>query len=79
MKFKIDLDIEFENNQKTLAFFKSIKPELSDFERSKTTVSKNKNNLKFEIMATDKTAARASLNTIMKPLILFNELEGIKK
>jgi tRNA threonylcarbamoyladenosine modification (KEOPS) complex Pcc1 subunit len=78
MKFKIDLAIEFENNNKTLAFFKSIKPELSDFERSKTIVSKNKNNLKFEIMASDKTAARASLNTIMKPLILFKKLEEFK-
>ncbi len=72
----LEIKIDFENSEK---FFKSILPELEDkFKRSNITISKNKTQLKIEICASDKTAARASLNTIMKPLILFNELEELK-
>ncbi|MFA5763357.1 MAG: KEOPS complex subunit Pcc1 [archaeon] len=72
----LEIKVDFENSDK---FFKSILPELKDkFERSEITISKNKTQLKIEIRASDKAAARASLNAIMKPLILFNELEELK-
>jgi tRNA threonylcarbamoyladenosine modification (KEOPS) complex Pcc1 subunit len=72
----LEIKVDFKNSEK---FFKSILPELEDkFKRSNITISKNKTQLKIEIRASDKSAARATLNTIMKPLILFNELEELK-
>lgn len=76
---KIKIQIAFDTKEKALKFFKSIQPELNEeFKRSETKISQQKEKLKIEIKASDKTAARASLNTIMKPLILFKELEAIK-
>jgi tRNA threonylcarbamoyladenosine modification (KEOPS) complex Pcc1 subunit len=72
----LEIKLDFENSDK---FFKSILPELEDkFDRSNITISKNKNQLKIDIRASDKAAARASLNMIMKPLILFKNLGELK-
>ncbi len=76
---KIEIKIDFEEKSKALKFFKSILPELEEkFKRSETKISQKESQLKVEISAADKSAARASLNSIMKPLILFKELESIK-
>lgn len=76
---KIEIKIDFEEKSKALKFFKSILPELEEkFKRSETRISQKESQLKVEISATDKSAARASLNSIMKPLILFKELESIE-
>jgi tRNA threonylcarbamoyladenosine modification (KEOPS) complex Pcc1 subunit len=74
----LEIDIAFETNNKAMDFFKSIKPELSEsFSRSETKIFLKKNSLKTKISATDKTALRASLNSLLKPLILFQELEEL--
>lgn len=73
----LELKISFDSVIDAKNFFKSIKPELVEFERSSTKISLNKNLMKINISASDKTATRASLNTIFKPLILFNELGEI--
>ena len=76
----IDLEIKVDlEKAKAKQFFKSIKPDLTEkFPRSEIKVFENKNGLTFNIHAADKTAARATLNSIKKPLILFQELEKIK-
>ncbi|MDD3083758.1 MAG: KEOPS complex subunit Pcc1 [Candidatus ainarchaeum sp.] len=79
MRLNLKIKIDFETKEKASIFFKSIKPELEEkFERSEIKIFQNKNILKIEIIAVDKTAARASLNSIMKPLKLFNELDKLK-
>ena len=72
---KVRIKIE---KEKAKAFFSSIKPELEEeFARSTTSVLQSKEGLTFEVKATDRTAMRASLNSLMKPLILFTELSEI--
>jgi tRNA threonylcarbamoyladenosine modification (KEOPS) complex Pcc1 subunit len=76
----IDLEIKVDlEKEKAKNFFKSILPDLKEkFPRSEIRVSQKKSGLIFNIHAADKTAARATLNSIKKPLILFNELEELK-
>lgn len=74
----LNIAVAFESNKKATNFFKSIKPELTEnFERSQTKIFLKKNSLKIKISASDKTALRASLNSLLKPLILFQELEEL--
>jgi tRNA threonylcarbamoyladenosine modification (KEOPS) complex Pcc1 subunit len=74
----ISLDISIDLKDKNDLFFKSLEPELrEEFPRSKIN-SKKDDKLYFEIIAKDKTACRASLNSILKPLILFKQLEVIE-
>ncbi len=73
----LEIKINFDSEISAKNFFKSIKPELEDFSRSTTKISLRKNLMNVKINAADKTATRASLNTIVKPLILFNSLGEI--
>ncbi|MGI6589938.1 MAG: KEOPS complex subunit Pcc1 [Candidatus Iainarchaeum sp.] len=76
--FSIKLKVEFDSKSQALRFFKSIKPELEEeYLRSKTRVSQKENVLDFLITASDKTALRASLNSITKPLKLFEMIEEL--
>jgi tRNA threonylcarbamoyladenosine modification (KEOPS) complex Pcc1 subunit len=76
--FSLKVRIEFDSKNQALRFFKSIKPEIEeDYVRSKTRVSQKENILEFLITASDKTALRASLNSITKPLKLFEEIEEL--
>jgi tRNA threonylcarbamoyladenosine modification (KEOPS) complex Pcc1 subunit len=75
--YHLKLTVSFDSNDDALFFFKSINPELDeDYLRSKTKVLKSKNKLFFLIDAIDKTALRASLNSIRKPLNLFFSING---
>ncbi|MDD4251088.1 MAG: KEOPS complex subunit Pcc1 [Candidatus ainarchaeum sp.] len=75
MRVNLKIKIEFDSKEKAIIFFKSIKPELEEkFDRSETKVFLKKNILEFEIIASDKSAARASLNSILKPLKLFLQM-----
>ena len=75
----LDIKIDFDSKEKANAFFGSIKPELAEnFARSETKVSSKGDSLEVEIRASDKTAMRASLNSIIKPLKLFNQLEALE-
>ena len=77
--FFLDIKLGFDSKEKSSVFFKSIQPELKEeFARSETKVFSKGDNLDIQIRASDKTALRASLNSLMKPLILFNELEALE-
>jgi len=74
--FLLEIKLGFDSKSQALRFFKSIKPELAEeFLRSKTVVIQKDSLLDFKISAQDKTALRASLNALIKPLVLFNQLE----
>lgn len=74
----LEIDVAFDSKQKAIDFFKSIKPEIMEsFQRSETKIFLKKESLQVKISATDKTALRASLNSLLKPLILFQELEEL--
>jgi len=76
--FFLDITVDFGSMEKAKTFFKSIEPELSsEFVRSTAKVALRKSVLKISVSASDKTALRASLNSFLKPLILFNELEAL--
>lgn len=76
--FFLDISVDFNSSDKAKSFFASIKPELGEeYFRSKTRISQKSSKILFEVSASDKTALRASLNSIMKPLILFKEVEEL--
>ena len=78
MRLVIKIKIDFESKKQAKIFFDSVKPELKDnFNRSNLKIAQNNNILKVEISALDKSAARASLNSIIKPLKLFKELNEL--
>ena len=77
--FSLEVNVEFDSKNQALRFFKSIKPELmGEFLRSKMKIAQNKEELKIKISAQDKKALRASLNSLLKPLVLFSEMEKIQ-
>lgn len=76
--FSLDISVDFGSAEKAKGFFGSIKPELNEeFLRSKTKVFLRDSKLLFDVSASDKTSLRASLNSIMKPLVLFSQLEEL--
>ncbi len=76
---KLEIKMRFDSKEEAKNFFKSIEPELIEtFSRSETKISQKEKVLLAQISASDKAAMRASLNSIMKPLKLFNELEELK-
>jgi len=76
--FSLDIKITFDSKKQAKDFFCSIKPELSEeFLRSRTKIAQKDSVLEVSIFASDKTALRASLNSLMKPLVLFGELEAL--
>jgi len=77
--FLLEVNVEFDSKNQALRFFKSIKPELmGEFLRSKMKIAQNEEELKIKISAQDKKALRASLNSLLKPLVLFSEMEKIQ-
>ena len=75
----LKIKIDFDSKEQLNSFFESIKPELQEeFTRSETKISSRENSLEVNIRASDKAAMRASLNSIMKPLKLFNQLEALE-
>jgi len=77
--FFLDIKIDFDSKEQLNSFFESIKPELKEeFTRSETKFASKGESLEVNIRASDKAAMRASLNSIMKPLKLFNQLEALE-
>ncbi len=77
--FSLQVKLDFDSKEEAKRFFKSIEPELrADFSRSKTTIAQKESVLDIKVSASDKTALRASLNALLKPLVLFNQLEGMQ-
>ena len=78
--FFLEIKLDFDSKEKALRFFKSIKPELDEeYLRSKIRITQNKEKLGVLISATDKTTLRDSLNSLLKPLILFDEIDAFDK
>ncbi len=76
---KRELDLSFGSERGAKIFFDSIKPELEEkFLRSGVKITLKRNRVNAVITASDKTALKASENSIMKPYILFNQLDEIK-
>jgi len=76
--FSLQVKLDFDSKEQALRFFKSIKPELEEeYLRSKMRITQNKEKLEVLISAQDKTALRASLNSLLKPLILFDKIENL--
>lgn len=76
--YSLETQIEFDSQKDANIFYESIKPELTAFKRSQTKVKVKKAFMDIKINASDKTAMRASLNSVVKPLILFTQMEEIK-
>lgn len=77
--FLLEVKLGFDSKDQAKRFFSSIKPELGEeFLRSKTTIALKEETLEFKVSAQDKTALRASLNALLKPLVLFTQLEELK-
>ena len=78
--FFLEVKLGFDSKEQALRFFRSIKPELDEeYLRSKMRITQSKEKLGVLISATDKTALRASLNSLLKPLILFDSIENFDK
>ncbi|MFA6268247.1 MAG: KEOPS complex subunit Pcc1 [archaeon] len=76
--FSLELKLDFDSKNQAKRFFKSIQPELAEeFLQSKTKVAQKENRLEITVSAQDKTALRASLNSFLKPIVLFMQLEEI--
>jgi len=71
----LDASIEFESKKKCENALKAIALDVMDSKaRSITTITLKENFFLINIKAKDKTALRASFNSVLKPLILFNDL-----
>jgi tRNA threonylcarbamoyladenosine modification (KEOPS) complex Pcc1 subunit len=76
--FFLEVKLDFDSKEQALRFFKSIKPELEEeYLRSKMKITQNKEKLAVFVSAQDKTALRASLNSLLKPLVLFESIEKL--
>ncbi|MFA5125446.1 MAG: KEOPS complex subunit Pcc1 [archaeon] len=76
--FLLEVSLDFDSKDQAKRFFKSIQPELGEeFLRSKITIAQKSELLDIRVSASDKTALRASLNSLLKPLLLFEQIEGI--
>lgn len=72
-----DAGIEFESKEKAELALKAIASDVMNSKaRSITSITIKNNLFLINIKAKDKTALRASFNSVLKPLILFNELGG---
>jgi tRNA threonylcarbamoyladenosine modification (KEOPS) complex Pcc1 subunit len=76
--FSLEVKLDFDSKTQAKRFYKSIEPEIKEeFLRSKLTIAQKDSALIIKVSAQDKTALRASLNSLLKPLVLFSELEEI--
>jgi len=76
--FFLEIKLEFDSKDQALRFFKSIKPELEEeYLRSKMRITQKNEELQVLVSAQDKTALRASLNSLLKPLVLFDNIEKL--
>ncbi|MFH1663816.1 MAG: CTAG/PCC1 family protein [archaeon] len=73
--FFLDASIDFGSKKNAEFALKAIAQDvLNSRARSITSITLKKNIFLINIKARDKTALRASFNSVLKPLIVFNEL-----
>ena len=71
----LDASIEFESKERAENALKAIAQDVMGSKaRSITSITLKNNVFLINIKAKDKTALRASFNSVLKPLILFNDL-----
>lgn len=58
--------------------YECVKSEQKDMPRSSLTIRKHKGKVLFEISADDATALRATLNTVLKLLVVYEKSSNIK-
>jgi tRNA threonylcarbamoyladenosine modification (KEOPS) complex Pcc1 subunit len=75
--FLLKISISFDSKSAAKRFFDSIKADLFEFERSSMKISQKEETIIISVSAQDKTALRASLNSILKPLVLFEQVEKL--
>jgi len=73
--FLLEIKLGFDSKEQAKRFFDSIKADLFDMQRSATKIAQRKEVIEVKITAADKTALRASLNSILKPLMMFEKTE----
>ncbi len=72
-----DASIKFESKEKAELALQAIASDVMNSKaRSITSITIKNNFFLINIKAKDKTALRASFNSVLKPLILFNDLGG---
>jgi tRNA threonylcarbamoyladenosine modification (KEOPS) complex Pcc1 subunit len=77
--FFLDANIDFSSEKEAKQALKAIAQDVMDSKaRSITSISLKKNVFLINIKAKDKTALRASFNSVLKPLIIFYDLSGGK-
>jgi len=71
----LDAGIEFESKEKAETALKAVAHDVMESKaRSITSITLKNNFFLINIKSKDKTALRASFNSVMKPLILFDDL-----
>lgn len=60
------------------ALYDAIKTEAKDMPRSSITIQKRQKKLVIAVRAADATALRASMNTILKLLMVYEKMAAIK-
>jgi len=75
MKFKANIVVD--DNVDLL--YKCFKPEIKEWKRSKIKITKNKNNIQFNIMAEDAVALRATLNSVTALLAVYGKTQNLVK
>ena len=58
--------------------YRCVKSEQKDMPRSSLKIKKQKDNVVFEMSADDATALRATLNTVLKLLIVYEKSSKIE-
>jgi len=56
----------------------AIRSEAKEMERSSLTITEEKGRISLKVKAKDATALRASLNSILKLLVVHEKMEGIR-
>ncbi len=64
--------------QDDAGLYECVKSEQKDMPRSSLKIKKQKNDVVFDIKADDATALRATLNTVLKLLIVYEKSRKIK-
>ena len=73
--YSLKLEINFESTSAPKTILKALAPDLSEkYSRSKTLLKAGAKKLFILIKASDLTALRASFNSLLKSIIVSNEL-----
>jgi tRNA threonylcarbamoyladenosine modification (KEOPS) complex Pcc1 subunit len=73
--YRLKLSLQFGSEDEAFIIYRAIVPDLkSKHKRSQTTVSREGNEIRLNIVASDATALRASFNSVAKHIALSKEI-----